>query len=118
MGGRARRERALAQLRRLRRGAAHLRGRAALAPRGALRAAPPRPVLPDRPAAELQREVPAGVAAALPLRRAGTRLPDRGPRVPARRVAADAARPVGGRPRPDHRVRLVAAAAVLTLLAA
>src|SRR5207244_4886625 len=90
---------------------------AALAPGGALRAAPSRPVLPDRPATELQREVPAGLAAAVPVRRAGARLPGRRACVPAGRVAPHAAGALGGGPRPDHRVRL-ASAALLALLAA
>ena len=96
----ARRHRGVAQLRGLRRLPARRRGRDALDARAALGAPEGRPAVPARAPAQLQPQVLPALAAPLLLLRAVERPAARRPRVPARRVAAHAARPVGRVARP------------------
>src|SRR5439155_13281307 len=95
LGARARGERAVAQLRRVRKGAQR-DARSTSAPAAAARGAPAlRPFLPARPAPQLQPQVLPRVAPALRLLRT---MDGRAPRragVSPRRKAVDAARPLG-----------------------
>src|SRR5205085_4779026 len=86
-----------------------LRGVPARHRSAARRAAEARPALPARAAACLQPQVLPGVAAALLLLRALERPADRRRRLPARRVAADAAGTLGEDARPDCAVKFLAA---------
>ena len=99
VGQEPRRDRDLAQLRRLRRLHARRRGRRALDARVALGAAQGRPALPARAPAQLQPQVLPALAPPLLLLRALGRPAARRSRVPPRRVAADAARARGSRRR-------------------
>ena len=93
VGATARRDGAVAQLRRLRGLPAHRRDRDAVDARDALGAPQGRPPLPGRAPAQLQPQVLPALAPPLLLLRAVDGLPARRSRVPARGVAADAARP-------------------------